>query len=398
LRRAITGVLIGIVGLIAGIFLGANSSWMPEPVRSALIEPIAGENSVVTEQAADLIESRYFREPDLARLDDASIRGMVEELRERYRDRFTHYFDPKQAAAFDEVLSGTFSGVGMTVGDLRAEGLSVGLVFRGSPADRAGLEPGDVIVSVDGEAIGGDPVDSVVSRIKGPEGTEVELGIRIQGRGRKKDFTLSREEIRVPVAAGRVVSRDDLELGHIRFSSFSEGSGFALRRALRRVVDEGADGIVLDLRGNGGGLLPEAIIATSNFVVRDELVVETRSRTEGEMQYRTVGGRLDLPPVVVLMDRSTASAAEILAAALRFYLDAPLVGIRSFGKGLFQQVIPLTNGGSLDLSVGEFVTASGQSLAGGGLDPDVVVRDSRAEGSDRQLQRAFAVLAGRIEQ
>jgi carboxyl-terminal processing protease len=98
------------------------------------------------------------------------------------------------------------------------------------------------------------------------------------------------------------------------------------------------------------------------------------------------------------MDRSTASAAEILAAALRFYLDAPLVGIRSFGKGLFQQVIPLTNGGSLDLSVGEFVTASGQSLAGGGLDPDVVVRDSRAEGSDRQLQRAFGVLAGRIEQ
>ena len=196
MRRLLTAVLVGGVGLIAGIFLGANPSWMPDPVRSVLIEPIAGQGTSVNEEATDLIESRYFREPDLERLDDASITGMVRELRKRYRDRFTHYFDPEQSEAFNEALSGTFSGVGMTVGSLDDEGLSVGLVFRGSPADRAGLEPGDVIVSVDGVNIDGEPLDSVVSRIKGPEGSEVELGIRIQGRGQKKTFTLRREEIR----------------------------------------------------------------------------------------------------------------------------------------------------------------------------------------------------------
>jgi carboxyl-terminal processing protease len=385
LRRLVTVVAIGVIGLVAGIFLGANSSWMPEPVRSALIEPISGGASTVNDQATDLIEGRYFREPNLERLDDASIRGMVEELRKRYRDRFTHYFDPEQAAAFNDALSGTFSGVGMTVGALQEEGFSVGLVFRGSPAERAGLEPGDVIVSVDGDKIGGEPIDAIVARIKGREGTEVDLGIRVQGKGPAKTFTLQREEIRVPVVTGKVERRGGRELGYVRFTSFSEGSGYALRRVLRRVVDEGAEGIVLDLRGNGGGLLPEAIIATSNF-------------TEGEMQYRSIPGRLDLPPIVVLMDRSTASAAEILAAALRFYLDSPLVGTRSFGKGLFQQVIPLSNGGSLDLSVGEFVTASGQSLAGGGLKPDTRVDDSRAGGSDRQLDRAFRILANRIGQ
>ena len=398
MRRLLAAVLIGAVGLVGGIYLGVNSSWMPEPVRSVLIEPITGEGASVNQQAVDLIESRYFREPDLERLEDASITGMVRELRKRYDDRFTHYFDPEQAAAFNEALSGTFSGVGMTVGSLDDEGLSVGLVFRGSPADRAGLEPGDVIVSVDGDRVGGEPLDSVVSRIKGPEGSEVELGIRIQGRGRKKSFTLRREEIRVPVATGRIVRRAGLEIGHVRFTSFSEGSGYALRRSLRRVADRGADGIVVDLRGNGGGLLPEAIIATSNFVEEGELVVETRSRSEGEMEYRTVAGRLNLPPIAVLMDRSTASAGEILAAALRFYLDAPLVGTRSFGKGLFQQVIPLSNGGSLDISVGEFVTASGESLAGDGLKPDVEVKGSGARGARKQLDRAFAVLADRIEQ
>lgn len=396
MRRAATLALVALAGLFAGIFLGANTSWLPEPLRAVVVEPIAGGNASVSNQAADLIEERYFREPDLARLDDASIDGMVRDLRKRFRDRFTHYFDPKQAAAFNEVLSGTFSGVGMTVGALEKEGFSVGLVFRDSPADRAGLEPGDVIVSVDGEKIGGKPIDSIVSRIKGPEGTEVDLGIRVEGKGRPKTYTLSREEIRVPVATGRVVERGDRKLGYVRFTSFSEGSGYALRRALKRVAGKDVEGIVLDLRGNGGGLLPEAIISTSNFIRRDEVVVETRSRTEGDNEYRSVPGRLDLPPIVVLMDRSTASAGEILAAALRFYLDTPLIGTRSFGKGLFQQVIPLENGGSLDLSIGEFFTASGESLAGDGLRPDVAVPDSRANGSDRQLQRAFAVLARRI--
>jgi carboxyl-terminal processing protease len=160
-----------------------------------------------------------------------------------------------------------------------------------------------------------------------------------------------------------------------------------------RLEKKGAEGIVLDLRGNGGGLLEEAVLTASIFLPEEEVVVTTRSRTEGNAVYRTVGGNLPERPVVVLIDRNTASAAEILTAALADDADAPVIGTRSYGKGVFQQEVGLSNGGALKLTTGEYFTPKGVNLAGKGIQPDVHVRDLPETSKDEALERALEVLA-----
>jgi carboxyl-terminal processing protease len=162
---------------------------------------------------------------------------------------------------------------------------------------------------------------------------------------------------------------------------------------VRKLQRRGAEGLVLDLRGNGGGLLEEAVLTASVFLPEGETVVSTDSRTQGHTVYETKGGNLPSLPIVVLIDRNTASAAEILAAALADDAGAEIVGTRSFGKGVFQQEIGLSNGGALKLTVGEYFTPDGTNLAGKGIHPDVPARDLPGTARDEARERALEVLA-----
>jgi carboxyl-terminal processing protease len=395
LRSAWLALAAVVAALFAGIWIGGHPENLPDVVRDAFVESSITPESA-SDNALEVIEDFYFRETDAAQLGDASIRGMVSRLRKEYDDRFSHYFDAEQLATFNESINGTFSGVGMTVGEVGERGLRIGSVFSNSPADRAGFVAGDVIVSVDGESILGEGADLVVAKIKGPEGTEVTLGVRKGGKGEPREVTLTREEITVPVTSTKVREVDGRTLGYVRLTTFSDGASVALRRAVERVLGKGAEGIVLDLRANGGGLLPEAVLTSSIFIPEGDVVVKTSSRTQGDEVYRALGDSIDPPPMVVLVNRDTASAAEILAAALQTSNDDPVVGTRTFGKGVFQQVIDLDNGGALDLTVGEFLTAEGVSLAGKGLEPDVVAPERPRAERDVQLNRAFEVLGGEV--
>jgi carboxyl-terminal processing protease len=396
LRTAWAFLATALVALLAGMWIGGHPRNLPDGIRDVFVQSGIAPEVSPSDDALSVIESYYFRKTDQARIEDASIRGMVSQLRRQYDDRFSHYFDAEELASFNEAIEGSFSGVGMTVGQSDESGIRIGSVFNRSPADRAGLRAGDVIVEVDGESILGQNTDLAVAMIKGPEGTEVTLGVRVQGRGESRSFRLTREEISVPVTSSRVRKVGGLKLGYVRLTTFSEGASVALGRAVKRVRDKGAVGIVLDLRANGGGLLPEAVLTSSLFIPEGDTVVETRSRTQGNQVYKAVGGDLDPPPMVVLVNRDTASAAEILAAALQTSNDDPVVGTRTYGKGVFQQVIGLDNGGALDLTVGEFLTAEGVSLVGRGLKPDVFSPSRPAAGTDLQLERAFEVLGGEV--
>jgi len=396
LRSAWAFLATALIALVVGIWIGGNPENLPDGVRDVFVESSITPEGSASDDALRVIEQNYFRETESAQVEDASIRGMISRLRKQYNDRFSHYFDPEELASFNEAIGGSFSGVGMTVGDLDKNGLRVASVFNRSPADRAGLTAGDVIVEVDGEPIIGQSVDLVVASIKGPEGTDVTLGVRAQGKGKVRDFILTREQISVPVTSTRIREVDGRTLGYVRLTTFSDGASVALRRAVERVRDKGAEGIVLDLRANGGGLLPEAVLTSSLFIPEGDTVVETRSRTQGGQIYKAAGGDVNPPPMVVLVNRDTASAAEILAAALQASNDDPVVGTRTFGKGVFQQVIPLDNGGALDLTVGEFLTAEGVSLAGKGLKPDAFSPSRPNATRDFQLDRAFDVLGGEV--
>jgi len=375
--------------LCAGLWLGGHPSNLPEPLRGPFVDDAAG----LTAEAAGLIEDNYFRPVEGGDLTDASLRGMVRDLRRRYRDRFSEYFSAEGLARFNEGISGRFSGIGLSVSRVE-RGLRVGRVFPRSPAERAGLEVGETIVSVNGESIAGEPSEVATAKIKGPEGTGVRIGVLASAGGRARQVRLVRAEVAVPVVTSGVEEVDRRRLGYVRLAAFSEGSHGALRQAVRRVQRRGAEGVVLDLRANGGGLLQEAVLAASVFLPEGEVVVSTRSRTQGGKVYRTVGGNLPARPVVVLVDRNSASAAEILAAALADNAGAPVVGTRTFGKGVFQQEVGLSNGGALKLTIGEYFTPGGVNLAGRGIHPDVTGRDLPATARlDEARERALSVLA-----
>jgi carboxyl-terminal processing protease len=182
----------------------------------------------------------------------------------------------------------------------------------------------------------------------------------------------------------------------VRYLTFSEGAHGELRSTLENLYRRGAKGLVLDLRGNGGGLLNEAVLSASNFLRQGQLVVSTDGRATGHREYDAVGDPLGRHPTVVLIDRHTASAAEILASALADHHLATIVGTRSFGKGTFQEVIHLAAGGALDLTVGQYFTASGESLANRGIQPDVEAVDRPQTKGDEGLRQALAVLAEKI--
>jgi carboxyl-terminal processing protease len=387
---ALAAVLIAF--LCAGLWLGGHPNDLPGSVRDVFVD----ESTTLSGEAAETIEDHYYRGVSRDQLNNGSIAGMVDALRKRHReDRFSHYFDPKQAQILNEQTSGRFTGVGLSVTEVK-RGLKVVEAFKGSPAAKAGIEPGDLIVSVNGKSISGESSDLSTAKIKGPEGTDVTLGVVQASRSNTRQLKLQRQEISTPVVESSIRHDSGDRLGYVHLSAFSDGAHGPLRDATQRLERRGAQGIVLDLRGNPGGLLTEAVLAASVFLPKDDKVVTTDSRTEGRRVYRAAGDPLPRRPMVVLIDRGTASAAEILASALADNGLAEVVGTRSFGKGLFQNLLDLSNGGELDLTVGEFFTADGISLAPKGIQPDVYAKDNPQTKADEGLQRALAVLEGEV--
>jgi carboxyl-terminal processing protease len=374
--------------LAAGLWLGGHPARMPAVLRDVFVDESAG----LTAEASELIEGNYYRPVSQGNLIDSSLQGMVRGLRRRYHDRFSDYFSPQSLTRFNEEIEGRFSGIGLTVIGTK-DGLRVASVFKGSPAERAGIEPGETIVAVDGRSIAGLDSNAATALIKGPEGSEVTVGVRAPKGGATRKVRLTRAQISLPVVSSKLETVDGKKLGYAHLATFSEGADVPLRRAVRRLQRQGAQGLVLDLRGNGGGLLEEAVLTASIFLPEGETVVSTDSRTQGHAVYKTKGGNLPPLPIAVLIDRNTASAAEILTAALADDAGAKTVGTRSYGKGVFQQEMDLSNGGALKLTVGEYFTPNGTNLAGKGIHPDVRAPNLPGTKRDEGLERALGVLA-----
>jgi carboxyl-terminal processing protease len=392
-RGAVAYAVSLVVVLCVGLWLGGHPAKLPEFVRSHFVDSSAGLNV----EASELIEDNYYRPVGPTELSNSSLQGMVRELRKRHHDRFSEYFSPESLESFNQEIEGRFSGVGLSVVPVK-RGLRAVQVFHGSPADQAGIESGDTIVSVNGDSIAGQGSSEATAKIKGPEGTQVTLGVLDAKTGKVRDLKLTRAEVALPNVSSRVVTVKGHKLGYIRMLSFSEGVHALLAKAVEKVEGEGAEGIVLDLRGNPGGLLDEAVLSASAFLPEGEVVVSTKSRTQGDSVHKTVGGNLPKLPLVVLIDRNTASAAEILTAALADDAGATVVGTRSYGKGVFQEEKSLSNGGALKLTVGEYFTPNGVNLArSGGIHPDVKVSDNPKTPADEGKQRALGVLAGQVE-
>jgi carboxyl-terminal processing protease len=366
MRNGGIAALCALVALVAGLWLGGHPESLPGPVRDAFVQ----EDRAMRAEIIDSIEDNFYKPVDEKKLDDASLKGIVESL----DDPYSHYLTPKETKQFDESVSGQFEGVGMNV-EQDKRGLKVLRVFDGSPAEAARIRRGDFILGVNGRSIAGVDSDVATSRIKGRAGTSVTLRVFTPGQERDRTVKVKRERIEIPVARGRIIAKGGHKVGAVELLSFSSGAHGLLRQEVDRLLDKHAEAIVLDLRGNGGGLLSEAVLVSSIFI-EDGKIVSVRGRHRPERTQDAEGDAINGKiPVVTLVDGGSASASEIVTGALRDRKRAKVVGTRTFGKGLVQEVQRLSNGGVLDLTVANYYLPGGETISTKGIKPQIRAAD-----------------------
>jgi len=360
-RRTLALLLLLPVLLVGGLWLGGHPDDLPGFLRSAFV---ADQQTRVVDEAIGRISSDYYRPVSPGSLSGASITGAVASL----HDRFSHYITPQELNQFNSPPH--FTGIGVAVGPQK-RGLLVARVFDSSPASRAGLKPGDLIVGVDGRKLEGLSSESATALIKGQPGTDVLLEVEAAhsgpAHGAVRKLRITRATISEPVVASATKTVHAVKLGIVALATFSLGAHGEVQEAVERELHAGVRGLVFDLRANGGGLVEEAQLIASIFISKGTIVT-TRGRSQPTQVLLATGGAIAPSiPMVVLVDSGTASASEIVTAALQDHHRATVVGTHTFGKGVFQQEEPLSNGGALEITVGEYFTPSGRNLGGGGV-------------------------------
>ncbi len=351
-----------VIVLAVGLWLGGHPEHLPGFLRNAFV---ADRQTLVVDEAIERISSDYYRKIPTGKLADSSIAGVVASL----GDRFSHYLTPHEYREFDAPPH--FTGIGVAVGP-QHRGLLIARVFDSSPAAHAGLKVGEVIVGVNGRKLEGLSAEAATTLIKGLPGTDVALQIEAPhpARGRRpatRTLKITRATISEPVVASSTQVVHGLKLGVVSLATFSPGAHGEVREGVEHELHQGVRGLVFDLRSNGGGLVEEAQLIASIFVAKGT-IVSTRGRTQPSEILTATGDAISAKiPVVVLVDSNTASAAEIVTAALQDHRRATVVGTHTFGKGVFQEEQALSNGGALDITVGEYFTPNGRNLGGGGV-------------------------------
>ncbi|HEY9855713.1 MAG TPA: S41 family peptidase [Stenomitos sp.] len=360
-------------------------------------------------QVYDLVRNEFLdAKVDENKLEYGAIRGMLESL----DDPYTRFMEPKVFRSMQDERQGSFFGIGIQIGMNKDKQLSVIAPLEETPAARAGLKSGDQIVEIDGKPTKNMAIEEAVSHIRGPKGTKVLLKI-LRGHDKPFDVTILRDSILTKAVKTKEL---DGNIGYIRLSTFmNENADQDMRQALEKF--KGKSGIVLDLRGNPGGLLPNAVNIGSMFIDNGP-IVQIVDR-DGNREKLNATGRLALPknkPVVVLVDGGSASASEILSGALQDTHRAVLVGTTTFGKGLVQTVHALEGGSGVAITTNKYLTAGGNDINKKGVVPDVVVEfpkvatgsvdaedlptldDLIKSGKDVQLNKAMSIIKEKLAQ
>jgi carboxyl-terminal processing protease len=394
---ALTTLLLISLSFAAGVV----TAWtFPPPARAAQLGPLAGLagdplrlapfNEVVNIVRRDFYERGKLDQQELAY---GAIRGLLSTL----NDPFTFHAPKRHAEMLEEDLKGSFDGIGAYV-EMRDGQLTIVSPRAGSPAARAGLRPGDQIVSINGRPTEGLSLADAVALIRGPRGTVVRLTVRRPGVSEPLEFAVERAEIRQELVTWQML---DGQIAYLRLWNFGQVMS-QLNEAVSAIAAAKPRGIVLDVRNNGGGYLPTAIDVASLFLPRDSIILWQDSGAGQPQALRsTRDGSLQGIPLVVLVNHGSASASEIVAGALQDHQRATVVGERTFGKGSVQNVYQLSDGSSLRLTIARWLTPNQREINKVGIAPDIeqagperLTEIEPNPAADPQLQRALEILAG----
>lgn len=348
-------------------------------------------------EAVQLLRDHYYGGdvPEGKELTYAAIRGVLNAT----GDQFTSFVDPEHAQLLREDMQGEFQGIGATVRMNDNQELMIVSPIPGSPAAEAGLQSGDIILSADGQRLQGMTVMEAVTIIRGPQGSTIELEVFREGEG---TFTIdiTRDTIEIPTVETRLIEEGETTLGYLKLNDFNARATREVRSALRELEDDGADGIILDVRNNPGGFLRTAIEVTSQFIEEGKIVLIERTQDEEEIHRAQADGLWLDKPLVVLVNAGSASASEILAGAIQDHDRGTLVGTTTFGKGSVQAPHTLSDDSSLRVTIARWFTPDDRIIHENGVQPDVTVELTATDernGRDPQLEQAIDTLAQEIE-
>jgi carboxyl-terminal processing protease len=365
-RRA-AGLLRAVGGTLLLVAAGIGTSTPTATAQAADAEASPSIDAGLLAEALQIIGERYVDEGALTteNLTAGAIRGMVEALGD---EGHTEYLTAEEYAVEQDALDGRVLGIGVVL-DQRARSPLVISVIDGSPADRAGVRAGDIIASVDDVETSRLPLDDLAGLVRGTAGSRVRIGVERPGEPDRLDLSIVREDVAIEAASWARVPGSDVAV--VRIVQFSQAAGERVREAITAALSGGAGGLVLDLRGNPGGLVDEALVVASAFL-DGGVAYQESDRDDTVRQVLIPDGRVIAPdvPVNVLVDYATASSAEILAAALRDNGRAAIVGERTYGTGTVLNIFDLSDGSALKVGVRSWLTPAGEAVFRVGVEPD----------------------------
>ncbi len=391
MKRATTIIGLSVVALLVltATFLGGFAAGHVADVTGWL-RSVPPPNTTVGEHVQEVtrILNRQALNPSS---EESMTAGAIQGVLDALDDPYAIYFDEEHFEFFTDHTDGDFGGIGINISQ-DEDTVFVVSVIEGTPADEAGIEPEDEFVSVDGVTRDRWTIDEVVRRVRGPEGTTVEIGMRREGHGEPLTFTVERAIIDIPNVESELVGDD---VGHIRLLTFNQRSAASLAEEIEKLTAEGATSFVIDVRNNPGGLLSSSVEIASLFVA-DGVIVRVEERERPPIEHRARGSVVTEAPIVLLVNNNSASASEVLAGALQDYGRATVVGETTFGKGSVQTVETLRVGGGIKFTIAHYVTPQGRVIDGVGIEPDIVVEmdpmaQHHEDEPDVQLERAIEV-------
>ena len=329
-------------------------------------------------QVETILENNYYKDVDKNALIEGAMHGMAASL-----DPWTTYMDPNEYSTFNTMMSGSYAGVGLVVSmDTSDNSIVIISTFPDSPAANANLATGDKILKVDGEVVTGDQLDYAVSKMKGEPGTGVTLTVLKKDAADTVDIPITRANITMTSVTGEMKSNG---IGYIDISSFDAPTAQEFQDELNTLQSQGMKSLIIDLRDNPGGYVDAAQQIADQFL--DSGIIYSISGKHVQSQtFSATSGSLNIP-IVILVNENSASAAELLTGALKDNGKATVVGEKTYGKGVMQQLMPLPNGGAIKVTIAQYFTPDGVCIDGIGITPDYIV-----DGADAQLAKAIDLL------